>query len=341
MPDNIEVSIDEVLEKRKAFADDNGVLFKAHAQPASWDDQERSAVFIMSAETEDRHRDIVEQEGIKLDTFNTNPIAFFNHKSFDTPIGSWSDIKMVRGRPKRTEGKLSFVEEGVDETGDRIARHVAAGTLKASSIGFRPLKMERIEDDEGNWTYGFRFKEIELIECSVVTVPAVREALIKGTFKDTDVLHPEVIEDFLDNLKSAPAVAKMVDQKLYLEVLKEITGNKFISIGDLKPGMIMPATDSTPKWATDINTKLDKILGEETVEQDVPDELAKGMETSLKATVDEFEPQIAEIEDEERKSTLAKMIDGIKSLFKEPEPEPADPDRTKSLLERAEALEAN
>lgn len=226
MPKFIEVSVDEVLAHRKDFSDGEGGIYKANVAPRSWNDDERSAVFTMSAETADRYSDVVEQAGIDTSHFVKNPVALFGHRSWDMPVGTWSDLRMVRSSPKRTEGKLTFTEEGVDELADRTARNVKAGVLKACSIGFYPKAVEKIMDDDNNWTYGYRFKEIELFECSVCAVPAVREALIRGAGSLKEIVEPETIEEFLEHLRANPALANMVDKGLYEETFREITGHK-------------------------------------------------------------------------------------------------------------------
>lgn len=344
MPDKNEVSIDEVMEKRKEFTNDDGILFKAMSSPKSWDPETRSANFIMSAETEDRHRDVVVQAGINLEQFSKNPIAFFNHRSHETPIGQWDGIKQVAGRPKRTEGRMVFCDEGVDEMADRVARHVETGTLRAASIGFRPLKMSRIEDDEGNWTYGYKFDEIELYECSVVTVPAVREALVKGAGDISEVMSPEVVEEFLEHLKSNPAVAQMVDKQLFESAYREATGNKS-SVETLT--MSLDATGFAAEFKDALEPtilRMEKAAGiEPEVEDDpvVEDPVIKEMETAVSDLVEKVSPQIEEIEDEERKGGIASIIDGLKSLFKsEPEaPKLASEEDKKALQQKIKEME--
>jgi len=60
----------------------------------------------------------------------------------------------------------------------RLAR---GGFIAATSVGFRPLKWEYTRDlDRGaeDWFPGIDFEEQELVELSVVTVPANPEALL-------------------------------------------------------------------------------------------------------------------------------------------------------------------
>jgi HK97 family phage prohead protease len=354
MPAKTAVTIDEVLGTRKDISDDDGVLYKAHIAPRSWNDEERSAVFIMSAETEDSYRDIVVQAGIDTKArFEANPVALFGHKSWSTPIGSWSDVRRINGSPKRTEGKLTFSPEGVDEDADKVARHVAVGTLRASSIGFMPKAAERILDANGEWNYGYRYLETELYECSVVTVPAVREALIRSGGRNLkDIVSPEVIEEFLEHLKANPAIAKMINRDLYEGVYREITGTKTRSIltVDSKVGFEKADLDRMEAIAKRMEAAAEAVAksapAEEVEDEPAVDEIAKGIETSIEKALEEFAPKIDEVDEPERKGALTKLMDGIRSLFKaaepapEPLPAPADPEIQKALKAEADEIAA-
>lgn len=347
MPKKIEVSVDEVLDARKDFSDGEGGIYKAHISPRSWNDEERSAIFVMSAETEDRYRDIVVQSGIDTTHFEKNPVALFGHRSWDMPVGTWSDLRMVKASPRRTEGKLTFTAEGTDDMADRTARNVKAGVLKACSIGFRPRMVEKILDPEGNWTYGYKFAESELFECSVVSIPAVREALIKGAGSLKEIIEPEVIEEFLEHLKANPAIAKMIDRSLYEDVYREATGNKTTSVLTTSIELDAKSLDRLESVAARMEKAAEAITkGEQTDEVDEPvvDEIAKELELNVEGFLKDFAPKVDEIDEPERKGSLTKLMDGIRGLFKaeEPtppaEPEQADPSVQKELAARLEKI---
>ena len=348
MPKPVIVSEDEIIAKRKHATNDDGVIFKASVGPRSWDKESRSAIFIMSVETEDSYHDVVMQDGIDLSRFEKNPIAFFNHMSQDTPIGTWGDIKTVRSSPKRTEGRMSFVEDGIDGMADKVARHVAGGSIKAASIGFRSKKAEKILDDEGNWvSYGYKFNEIELYECSVVTVPAVREALVKGNGNIKEFMSPEVIEEFLEHLKANPAIAQMVERSVYEDALKEATGNKTISLAtttiDFEVDGIKAVLADHAKEMESIAVRIEKASGPQNDDDELPDPLVKQLEDDLAEAIKKVEPELDAIEDDERKSALSVILAGIKSIFKpndEPEQAIIASQETKDALQaRLEALQ--
>jgi HK97 family phage prohead protease len=204
------VPIDEYLNsrgyggvERKQFARDTGVILKAARiieKAPKFDKDAGTMRFVMSAEVEDRDRDIVVQAGLDTSEFEKNPVAPWSHRAGDPPVGTWSDIeKTLTGRPKRTEGTLTLVQG--EPMADRLAIHFAAGSVRACSIGFMPTSIERREvpeDQQGDYFYpGYMIHAAELYECSPCTVPANPAALAKAA-AGGDAMAREMIEEVLD-----------------------------------------------------------------------------------------------------------------------------------------------
>jgi HK97 family phage prohead protease len=125
--------------------------------------------FVMSDGSVDRMGDIIDPAGWLLDNFRKNPVALFGHQS-GFPIGKWSEVVI---KDDRLVGRLELMAPVSDRLRE-LHTAVAAGVLRAVSVGFHPKKMEPIEDStEG----GYRFLEQELVECSLVAVPANPNAL--------------------------------------------------------------------------------------------------------------------------------------------------------------------
>jgi phage head maturation protease len=85
------------------------------------------------------------------------------------PIGTWPSIEVKNGR---LEALGEFAPEGVSELADEYCALAKSGVIKAVSVGFIPLVREPIR--EGGW----RYKQWELIELSLVSVPANPNALV-------------------------------------------------------------------------------------------------------------------------------------------------------------------
>jgi len=122
--------------------------------------------FVLSDATVDRYGDIVEPEGWDLSWFKSNPIALFGHDS-KFPIGNWENVR-VEGQ--KLLGRLKLAARGTSARIDELISLVEQGVLRAVSVGFIPRKSEPIDADKPY--NGTRFLEQELIETSLVPVPA-------------------------------------------------------------------------------------------------------------------------------------------------------------------------
>jgi HK97 family phage prohead protease len=128
--------------------------------------------FILSDETVDRYGDIIVANGWDLKDFRNNPIALFNHNS-DFPIGKWSNLRVEKGELR---GNLQLADAGSSTRIDELRALIDQGILRAVSVGFAPIAREAIKDDKDRMT-GIKFTKSELLECSLVSVPANANAL--------------------------------------------------------------------------------------------------------------------------------------------------------------------
>lgn len=140
-----------------------GVIHKTHvSQGEGWE-------FVLSDATVDRMGDVIEADGWDLNNFRKNPVALFNHRA-DFPIGKWTNLRTSNGELR---GHLQLAPKGTSERIDEIRALVDAGILRAVSVGFLPIKSEPLTKDGG----GFRFRQTELVETSLVSIPANPNAL--------------------------------------------------------------------------------------------------------------------------------------------------------------------
>jgi HK97 family phage major capsid protein/HK97 family phage prohead protease len=122
--------------------------------------------FVLSDESVDRMDDIIMADGWEIENFKKNPIALFNHNP-NFIVGKWDNLR-VEG--KQLRGHLGLAPAGTSPRIDELRKLIEAGILKATSVGFRPLDAEPI--DKNNPFSGHRFKKQELVETSLVAVPA-------------------------------------------------------------------------------------------------------------------------------------------------------------------------
>lgn len=127
--------------------------------------------FVLSDATIDRYGDIVEPKGWDLSWFVKNPIALFGHNA-SFPIGTWSNVRVEGGK---LMAKLNLAARGTSARIDELIGLVEQGVLRAVSVGFIPRKSAPMDPDKPY--NGTRFLEQELLETSLVSVPANPAAL--------------------------------------------------------------------------------------------------------------------------------------------------------------------
>lgn len=127
--------------------------------------------FILSDATPDRFGDTVQPSGWVVDNFKNNPIALFNHNS-SFPIGKWKNIRVT---DKDLRADLELAPRGTSDRIDEIRNLIDADILRATSVGFKPIEFEAINPKDP-WG-GTNYTKHELVECSVVAVPANPNAL--------------------------------------------------------------------------------------------------------------------------------------------------------------------
>lgn len=133
---------------------------------------------IFSSANEDRHGDIVMQT-FDLKAFKKNPVILdsHDHHNADSVIGKAKGLKVV---DNKLVGKIEFAVN--ENPKAKIIFDLIKGRfLNAFSIGFIPK-----EFDDGN-----KILKSELLEISVVSVPANADCLVQAKAKgiDTDLLY--------------------------------------------------------------------------------------------------------------------------------------------------------
>lgn len=131
--------------------------------------------FIASTANPDRYGDVINQRGWDLGKYRKNPVILLNHNANSLPIG--------RGEVDVVDGQLIVdVEFDMeDPQAKEIARKTKAGFMNAVSVGFNPLDatprnmLEKSHPAHGN--SGQYFDRAELLEISIVTIPANGEAV--------------------------------------------------------------------------------------------------------------------------------------------------------------------
>lgn len=122
-----------------------------------------------STDAVDSYNEIIDPESMRkwLPRFLEFPVSLLNHRWYEVPIGTVTNAEI---RPKGLWARIR-----ISKTAASVWQLIQEGILKAFSIGFRGRAFQEPDPDKpgspGVW------REIELLEISVVNVPANREAL--------------------------------------------------------------------------------------------------------------------------------------------------------------------
>lgn len=130
----------------------------------------KKLVGIASSEAEDRHGEVVSLSGWDLKNAKKNCPLLWAHDHSQLPLGTVERF-WTEGDSKASGSRKRLMFEAVisdaTERGRAVRQLIEEGILKAFSVGFRGLEM----DDN-------KFTKQELLEISVVNVPANPDALM-------------------------------------------------------------------------------------------------------------------------------------------------------------------
>lgn len=159
-----------------------GQLVRVHApavegRAITVDQETHSLEAVVSTGQLDRYQSVVEPGGWELENYRRNPVVLWSHYDGMPAIGrSLWERPMENGLMARPQ-----FAAGVSQMAAELWGMVAAGFLRAWSVGWLPLAWEAMEirsDTPGEPPRtGVRFTRHELLEYSLVNVPGNADAL--------------------------------------------------------------------------------------------------------------------------------------------------------------------
>lgn len=171
--------------------------------------------FVVSTPEIDRYDTIIVPSGIDYTAYLNNPIVLAQHDSDDWPIGRCLGFAM---NGENLEATIQI--ECITEEGEKLNKLINAGYVKAVSVGIIPIEYEEQTINGKKITV---YTKSELVEFSVVSVPANRQALLKKSLKtliqdsinkykkETRMLTPEIEQKIQDELLPAIKEALVVE----------------------------------------------------------------------------------------------------------------------------------
>jgi HK97 family phage prohead protease len=136
-------------------------------------DDRRTFTFTISSSSVDRMGDTLAVDGWKLGAYQKNPVVLWAHAGELLPVGRATKVWTAGNKLKAT---AELAPEDMNPDAARVAKMLAGGYLTATSVGFMPLKYAFTDDPQRR--FGIDFLEQELLEWSIVSVPANGEALL-------------------------------------------------------------------------------------------------------------------------------------------------------------------
>ena len=142
--------------------------------------QDKPIKFVASTASPDRYGDVVDQKGWDLRAYNRNPVVLFNHNPSQMPIGKG------RAYVENEQLMLEVEFDQKDDMAKTIEQKVRDGFINAVSVGFQPSKTIARSSLPTDHPYhgksGSYFQASELLEVSIVTIPANNEATLSKQF---------------------------------------------------------------------------------------------------------------------------------------------------------------
>lgn len=169
--------------------------------------------FVASDESTDRMGDIIRVAGWELANYKRNPIVLFQHQS-SNPVGVstrvWIEAKALMARIKlAAEGTSPFI--------DTLRKLLDQQIIRAVSVGFAPTKeYKMIVDEKTGYVTGIEFIGQELLEISLVSVPANANALARAKSLHIPELHMQRV--FAPTVKDA--LVQMATNRAAMEIIK-------------------------------------------------------------------------------------------------------------------------
>jgi HK97 family phage prohead protease len=201
----------------------------------------RVYTFRASTGAVDRQNEIVDQAGWSLDSYRQNPVVLDSHK--------YDSIEDVIGRAVRVEVVGDALEADIifadTEKGECAEELVNTGFLRTVSVGFRSLARR-----PGGAGQPLTHTQAELLEISLVAVPANREAVRIRSADEGDEPQKKDVDDLVGNNSGAiEAKAGRVISSANLEKLRSAIDaiQAVIDAAGMEEPVVKPMAEPEPE----------------------------------------------------------------------------------------------
>lgn len=260
-----------------------------------------------STEELDRDGEVILADGWDLKNYKKNPVILAGHDYHSPAIAKAVSVKV---EDKRLMFKIKFPPMGDYPLADVYRKLYKGGFMNASSVGFRAQEWV---DGDGKKTPYRTFTKTELLELSLVTVPAnasaltemrgVQDAVKKGVLNSEDV---KALQDFA---KQAIEGSKENGNDVKELPIVESNGTSTDGQDDHSVGSDERIKETEIAIA-EANKKIDNVFNELKLQNDKV--------ASLEATLAEYKQKVEGLE-----AKLVELSKSPKSYLDVPEPKVA------------------
>ncbi|MBQ3667555.1 MAG: HK97 family phage prohead protease [Elusimicrobiaceae bacterium] len=187
-------------------------------------EQEKSIVAVFSCSKKDRAGDVLPPEVLLegAENFKKNPVLLDSHNHFgvENILGKISDLKAQNGE---FFGKVTYFAGKGNQAADWAFKLAKEG-IAAFSVGFRALEYEYIKEEGAKgeiFITGLKFKKVELLEISQVSVPC-NPAALKKIFCSESTAVPAAPVPNAENTVKKDEQEKETIAKAFTDALAEI-----------------------------------------------------------------------------------------------------------------------
>lgn len=243
------ITRDAVLQGVKAGATPaSGLLRKSvvadSVEPI--DGSDRTLRFTISTSSVDRDNDVVSALGWDLENFKKNPVVLWAHDYSMPPVAKATRIGIEGGR---LVADAQFIPASISAFAESVFQMLKGGYLRATSVGFQP-KLIKLNEERG----GLDFEEQELLEFSIVPVPANPEALIEARAAGIDTAPLKAwAQAVIKGLKTVPAEERAAEAATVAELERAAAAlsegdpkvEAPVKVGDIVATLRLDTTEAT------------------------------------------------------------------------------------------------
>jgi HK97 family phage prohead protease len=189
---------------------------------------DRSVKFIITTGEADRERDVIDPDGWDVSNYLKNPVVLFAHDYDSLPVARTTSLEQ---QGDKLIAIAEFASAELNPMAERVFQMLKQGFLRGASVGFRPVAFT-FNDVRG----GVDFAKQELLEFSIVPIPANAQALMAAGLSDDDTAlltgwAKDVLARFEpDALEVKQPVSDQLDD--FLDVVRKMMNDIKVSVRD-------------------------------------------------------------------------------------------------------------